>query len=91
MPSFSSPVLLKIDFVAEIAHPLCVVNLITLERAIQALRNEIVVELQFQPHELAAGLGEAGETAAEGGERPVKMTLFAGLHEGRDRKSDPSS
>jgi predicted DsbA family dithiol-disulfide isomerase len=74
MPSFSSPVLLKIDFVAEIAHPLCVVNLITLERAIQALRNEIVVELQFQPHELAAGLGEAGETAAEGIQRRLFWT-----------------
>lgn len=74
MTTLSSPVPLKIDFVAEIAHPLCVVNLITLERAVQALRNEIVVELQFQPHELSASLGEAGETAAEGIQRRLFWT-----------------
>ena len=69
MTSSSRPVKLTIDFVAEIAHPLCVVNLITLERAMMALRNEISVELRFQPHELATKLGEAGETAGEGQQR----------------------
>lgn len=65
MTSPKRPVLLTIDFVAEIAHPWSVINLITLDRALQALRGEVAAKLQFQPFELAAQLGPGGETVAE--------------------------
>ena len=70
---------LIIDFVAEIAHPLCVVNLITLERALQALRNEISAELQFQPFELSPQLGPQGETVAESLARKHQWTAAQAL------------
>lgn len=65
---------LTIDFVAEVAHPWSVINLITLERALHALRAEMTVELQFQPFELAPQLGPEGETLAEGMQRRVQWT-----------------
>lgn len=68
------PVPLIIDFVAEIAHPWSVINLVTLDRALQALRTEVVAELQFQPFELAPKLGPEGETAAEGMQRRQRWT-----------------
>ena len=68
------PASLVIDFVAEIAHPWCVVNLLTLDRALQALRSEVTAELQFQPYELAPKLGPAGETVAEGMQRRLQWS-----------------
>jgi predicted DsbA family dithiol-disulfide isomerase len=68
------PVPLIIDFIAEIAHPWCVINLITLERALHALRAEVSAEVQFQPFELAPKLGPEGETAAEGTQRRQQWT-----------------
>jgi predicted DsbA family dithiol-disulfide isomerase len=68
------PVPLTIDFVAEIAHPWSVINLITLERALQALRDEVTVELQFQPFELAMPLGPEGETLAESMQRRLQWS-----------------
>lgn len=65
MTSPKRPVPVIIDFVADIAHPWAVINLITLDRAMQALRGEVVAKLQFQPIELSAQLGPGGETVAE--------------------------
>lgn len=70
----TKPVKLSIDFVTEIAHPWCVINLITLERALQALRNEVTVDFEFQPFELAPKLGPEGETLAEGMGRRQEWT-----------------
>ena len=64
-----TPPKLTIDFLAEIAHPWSVINLITLERALHALRAEVQAEIQFQPFELAPQLGPEGETIAEGMQR----------------------
>lgn len=70
---------LIIDVVTEIAHPLCVVNLVTLERALQALRNELSAELQFQPFELSPQLGPQGETVAESLARKHQWTASQAL------------
>lgn len=68
------PAPLILDFVADIAHPWSVIALITLERALQALRGEVTAEFQFQPFELAPQLGPAGETMAEGLQRRLQWT-----------------
>jgi predicted DsbA family dithiol-disulfide isomerase len=79
MTTAKRPVPLIIDFLAEIAHPWCVVNLVTLERALQALRNEVSATIQFQPFELSPQLGPQGETLAEGLARRQQWTASQAL------------
>ena len=74
MTTRKPPVPLTIDFLAEVAHPWSVINLITLERALQALRDEVTVKLQFQPFEISTTLGPEGETVAEGRQRRLQWS-----------------
>ncbi len=74
MSTAQRPVPLVIDFLAEIAHPWCVIALVTLERALMSLRNEVKAEIQFQPFELSPTLGPEGETVAEGLARRLQWT-----------------
>lgn len=52
---------LRIDFVSDIACPWCAIGLHSLERAIEAVRGEIEVELGFEPFELNPAMGPEGE------------------------------
>ncbi|TNJ34784.1 DsbA family protein [Arenimonas terrae] len=79
MTTAQRPTPLVIDFLAEIAHPWCVINLITLERALMSLRNEVRAEIQFQPFELSPKLGPEGETVAEGLARRLQWTASQAL------------
>lgn len=74
MTTRKPPAPLIIDFLAEIAHPWSVINLITLERALLALRDEVKVKLQFQPFEISTTLGPEGETVAEGRQRRMQWS-----------------
>jgi predicted DsbA family dithiol-disulfide isomerase len=52
---------LRIDFVSDIACPWCAIGLHSLERAIEAVRGEIDVELGFEPFELNPAMAPGGE------------------------------
>lgn len=56
---------LKIDFVSDVACPWCAVGLNALERALQNIGDDIVVELEFQPFELNPTMAPEGANAAE--------------------------
>jgi predicted DsbA family dithiol-disulfide isomerase len=56
---------LQIDFVSDVACPWCAVGLGALERAAEALRGEIVLELRFQPFELNPNMAPEGEDVDE--------------------------
>ena len=56
---------LKIDFVSDVACPWCAVGLNALERALESVGGEIVVELHFQPFELNPTMAPEGADAAE--------------------------
>ena len=56
---------LKIDFVSDVACPWCAVGLNSLEQAVERVKDEIRVELHFQPFELNPRMGPEGEDSAE--------------------------
>ena len=56
---------LQIDFVSDVACPWCAVGLGALERAAEALRGEVELELHFQPFELNPNMAPEGEDADE--------------------------
>ena len=56
---------LHIDFVSDVACPWCAVGLNALEQAIERVKDEMTVELQFQPFELNPQMGPEGEDSAE--------------------------
>jgi predicted DsbA family dithiol-disulfide isomerase len=56
---------LKIDFVSDVACPWCAIGLASFEQALEALGDDIAVELQFQPFELNPTMGAEGADAAE--------------------------
>lgn len=56
---------LQIDFVSDVACPWCAVGLNALELAIERVKGEVSVELQFQPFELNPQMGPEGEDSAE--------------------------
>ena len=56
---------LKIDFVSDIACPWCAVGLFSLEKAIERLKGEVVVDLHFQPFELNPQMGPGGQDLSE--------------------------
>ena len=56
---------LQIDFVSDVACPWCTVGLNALELAIERVKGEVSVELQFQPFELNPQMGPEGEDSAE--------------------------
>ncbi len=52
---------IKIDFVSDIACPWCAVGLASLEQAIERLKDDVAVELHFQPFELNPTMPPEGE------------------------------
>lgn len=56
---------IKIDFVSDIACPWCAVGLASLEHAIERVKNDIAVELHFQPFELNTDMAPEGEDIVE--------------------------
>jgi predicted DsbA family dithiol-disulfide isomerase len=56
---------LQIDFVSDVACPWCAVGLGALERAAEALRGEVELELRFQPFELNPNMAPEGEDVDE--------------------------
>ena len=56
---------LSLDFVSDIACPWCAVGLAALEKAIDSVRDELGVELRFQPFELNPGMPAGGEDIIE--------------------------
>jgi predicted DsbA family dithiol-disulfide isomerase len=56
---------LRIDFVSDIACPWCVIGLKALEIALDRLRDDVTVELHFQPFELNPQMPMEGEDVTE--------------------------
>ncbi|ODS92756.1 MAG: disulfide bond formation protein DsbA [Comamonas sp. SCN 65-56] len=61
----ATPVTLKIDFVSDVVCPWCAVGLHALERAAEALKDEVVLEWHFRPFELNPGMAPEGQDMAE--------------------------
>ena len=59
------PTPLRIDFVSDIACPWCVVGLRSLTQAIDAVGEEIEVEIHFQPFELNPDMPPEGQNTTE--------------------------
>jgi predicted DsbA family dithiol-disulfide isomerase len=56
---------LKIDFVSDIACPWCAIGLKSLEVALERLKDDVSVELHFQPFELNPSMPPEGQDATE--------------------------
>jgi len=56
---------MRIDFISDIACPWCALGLVSLEKALLQLGNEIVYELHFQPFELNPDMPREGKNLAE--------------------------
>lgn len=56
---------LQIDFVSDVACPWCAVGLNALEQAIERVKDDVSVDLHFQPFELNPQMGPQGEDSAE--------------------------
>ena len=63
MASLLEKTALRIDFVSDVACPWCAVGLNSLEKALQAVADEIPVELHFQPFELNPTMAAEGADA----------------------------
>ena len=56
---------IRIDFVSDVACPWCAIGLGSLEQALDQLKDEIQVELQFHPFELNASMPKGGQDTME--------------------------
>jgi predicted DsbA family dithiol-disulfide isomerase len=56
---------IRIDFVSDVACPWCAIGLGSLEQALDQLKNEIQVELQFHPFELNPNMPKGGQDTME--------------------------
>ncbi|MFM8466533.1 MAG: DsbA family oxidoreductase [Oxalobacteraceae bacterium] len=56
---------IRIDFVSDIACPWCAVGLVSLEQAIERVKDLVDVELHFQPFELNPQMGPEGEEVSD--------------------------
>jgi predicted DsbA family dithiol-disulfide isomerase len=56
---------LKIDFVSDVSCPWCVIGLKSLETALEKLKDDIAVDLHFQPFELNPQMGADGQDIVE--------------------------
>ena len=56
---------LKIDFVSDVSCPWCVIGLKALEQAAERVKNEVAIDLHFQPFELNPQMGPEGQDIAE--------------------------
>jgi predicted DsbA family dithiol-disulfide isomerase len=59
-----APRRLRVDFVSDVACPWCAVGLNALERALEQLEGELVVDWHFQPFELNPTMAAEGADAA---------------------------
>lgn len=59
----TSPTLLRIDFVSDVACPWCAIGFAGLRQALHELDGEIDAEIHLQPFELDPGLAPEGEDA----------------------------
>jgi len=56
---------MRIDFVSDVSCPWCVIGLKSLEKALDNLKDELEVEMHFQPFELNPGMGPDGQDIFE--------------------------
>jgi predicted DsbA family dithiol-disulfide isomerase len=56
---------LKIDFVSDVSCPWCAIGLVSLEQALQRLKDEVCAELHFQPFELNPAMPQGGQDIGE--------------------------
>ena len=56
---------LQIDFVSDVACPWCAVGLYSLDRALERLKDEVQVHIEFQPFELNPDMPPGGEDLDE--------------------------
>ena len=61
----TEPTPLRIDFVSDVSCPWCAVGLASLERALDALKDEVCAEIHFQPFELNPQMAPEGEDVGE--------------------------
>jgi predicted DsbA family dithiol-disulfide isomerase len=59
------PTTLKIDFVSDVSCPWCVIGLKALEQAGDRLKDEVALDLHFQPFELNPQMGPEGQDINE--------------------------
>lgn len=65
---------IKIDFVSDVSCPWCAVGLASLERALEHLKDEVQVEIHFQPFELNPDMPPEGQNTVERLSRKYGMT-----------------
>ncbi len=73
-PAMTKPNTLTLDFVSDIACPWCAVGLAALEKAIDSVKDDVRVELHFQPFELNPGMPPGGEDIIEHLGRKYRIT-----------------
>ena len=56
---------MRIDFVSDVSCPWCVIGLKSLEKALENMRDELDVDLHFQPFELNPGMAAEGQDIFE--------------------------
>lgn len=56
---------LKVDFVSDVSCPWCVIGLRSLEAAVAKVKDDIAVDLHFQPFELNPQMGAEGQDIGE--------------------------
>ena len=56
---------LKIDFVSDVSCPWCIIGLKALEQAADRLKDEVAVDLHFQPFELNPQMAPEGQDIGE--------------------------
>ena len=59
------PTTLKIDFVSDVSCPWCAIGLQALEQAAGRLKEDVVLDLHFQPFELNPQMGPEGQDIGE--------------------------
>ena len=59
------PVTLKVDFVSDVSCPWCAIGLWSLEKALDRVRDELAVDLHFQPFELNPQMPPGGQAIEE--------------------------
>ncbi|KQO19560.1 DsbA family oxidoreductase [Acidovorax sp. Leaf78] len=60
-----NPTTLKIDFVSDVSCPWCIIGLQSLEQAADRLKDEVALDLHFQPFELNPQMGPEGQDIGE--------------------------
>ncbi|MBV7541229.1 DsbA family oxidoreductase [Acidovorax sp. sic0104] len=60
-----TPTTLKIDFVSDVSCPWCIIGLQSLEQAADRLKDQVALDLHFQPFELNPQMGPEGQDIGE--------------------------